>query len=251
MMFYYKYGDRFMNSIREKVYNIVDNGCFRELWSSLSTYNFLNFTDYDEKLRVARVNCGEKDSVITGIGIVAGYKCMIIAIEPMFMMGTMGVVAGEKIARAFRLATRKRLPVISFSASGGARIQEGIVSLCQMVKTSTAVYRHNKKRLLFISVICDPTLGGVTASFVSLADIIIGECGAHFGFTGKSIIEETTHEKLPEDFQTVEYAKRYGMVDVVVEKSEVKELLNRLIVVHQKKGVNFGCGKFLKNNSPL
>lgn len=239
-----------MNSVRNKLEDILDPGSFKELWSDLYTYNYLEFTDYDEKLRIARVNSGEKDSVITGTGMLSGYECIIAAFEPLFMMGSMGLVAGEKVARVFRFATKKKLPVITFSASGGARMQEGIVSLVQMAKTAAAVHEHTKKNLLYISVICDPTLGGVTASFASLADIIIGERGARFGFTGKRIIEESTHEKLPDDFQTVEYAKRCGMVDIVVDKTEIKDLLKRLISVHAKRGVRFGSSRLLKNISP-
>jgi len=239
-----------MNSVRNKIEDILDQGSFKELWSDIYTYNYLEFTDYDEKLRVAREKSGEKDSVITGVGTIAGYKCVVAAFEPLFMMGSMGLVAGEKIARAFCFATKKRLPIITFSSSGGARMQEGVVSLVQMAKTSAAVHEHAKKNLLYISVICDPTLGGVTASFASLADIIIGEKGARFGFTGKRIIEESTHEKLPDDFQTVEYAKRCGMVDIVVDKAEIKDLLRRLISVHTKKGVRLGSSRFFANSSP-
>ena len=195
----------------------------------------MQFTNYKEKLELARLNSGEKDSVITGIGIIADCKCFIIAIEPIFMMGSMGLVAGEKIARAFRFAAKKNLPVISFSASGGARMQEGIISLIQIVKTSSAVYEHTKKKLLYISVIGDPTLGGVAASFASLADIIIGESGARFGFTGKRIIKKTTHEKLPDDFQTVEYAKKCGMVDIVVDENKLKDILQNLLLMHVKR----------------
>jgi len=239
-----------MNSARNKLDNILDQGSFKELWSDLYTYNYLEFTDYNEKLKTARENSGEKDSVIAGIGMISGCKCVVAAFDPLFMMGSMGLVAGEKIARAFRFAAKKKLPVITFSSSGGARMQEGVVSLVQMAKTSAAVYEHAKKNLLYISVICDPTLGGVTASFASLADIIIGEKGARFGFTGKRIIEESTHEQLPDDFQTVEYSKRCGTVDIVVGKTEVKNVLKRLISVHTKKGVRFGSSRFLKNSSP-
>lgn len=239
-----------MISVRNKLDNILDQGSFKELWSDLYTYNYLEFTDYNEKLRTAREKSGEKDSVIAGVGTIAGCKCMIAAFEPLFMMGSMGLVAGEKIARSFRFAAKKRLPVITFSSSGGARMQEGVVSLVQMAKTSAAVHEHSKKNLLYISVICDPTLGGVTASFASLADLIIGEKGARFGFTGKRIIEESTHEKLPDDFQTVEYAKRCGMVDIVVDKTEVKDILRRLISVHEKKGVHLGSHRFFANSSP-
>lgn len=239
-----------MKSVRTKLAAILDQDSFKELWSDIYTYNFLGFTDYDEKLRTAKANSGEKDSVITGVGMIAGNKCVIAAFEPLFMMGSMGLVAGEKIARAFKLATKKRLPIITLSASGGARMQEGVISLVQMAKTAAAVYQHSTKHLLYISIICDPTLGGVTASFASLADIIIGEKGARFGFTGKRIIEESTHEKLPEDFQTAENAKRYGMVDIVVDKTEVKDVLRQLLSVHSKRGVYFGNSKFFKNSSP-
>lgn len=239
-----------MNSVREKINDILDQNSFKELWPSLYTYDYLEFADYKEKLKLARLKSGETDSVIVGIGALSGCKCIIAAFEPLFMMGSMGLVAGEKIARAFRLAAKKELPVITFSASGGARMQEGVVSLVQMVKTSAAVYEHAKKKLLYISVICDPTFGGVTASFASLADIIIGEKGARFGFTGKRIIEESTHEKLPDDFQTVEYAKRCGMVDIVTDKTDIKDLLRRLIAVHTKRGVRFGSSRFHKNSSP-
>lgn len=239
-----------MNSVRNKIEDILDQGSFKEHGLDIHTYNYLEFTDYDEKLKTAREKSGEKDSVITGIGMIANCKCVIVAFEPLFMMGSMGLVAGEKIARAFRFAVKKKLPVISFSASGGARMQEGVVSLIQMAKTSAVVHEHAKKKLLYISVVCDPTLGGVTASFASLADIIIGEKGARFGFTGKRIIEESTYEKLPDDFQTVEYAKRCGMVDIVVDKTEVKDVLVRLISVHEKKGVRFGSRRFFANSSP-
>jgi len=239
-----------MSSVRNKLEDILDQGSFKELWSDIHTYNYLEFTGYDEKLKAAKEKSGERDSVITGVGMIAGCKCVIAAFEPLFMMGSMGLVAGEKIARAFRFAAKKKLPVITLSASGGARMQEGVVSLVQMAKTSAAVYEHAKKNLLFISVICDPTLGGVTASFASLADIIIGEKGARFGFTGKRIIEESTHEKLLDDFQTVEFAKRCGMVDIVVEKAEIKDVLKRLISVHTKRGVRIGNRRFFANSSP-
>jgi len=246
---FYK-GSHCMNFVRDKLIDILDTGSFKELWSDVYTYNYLGFNDYDEKLKTAKEKSGEKDSVITGVGMIAGCKCVVAAFESLFMMGSMGLVAGEKITRTFHFAAKKKLPVLTFSSSGGARMQEGVVSLVQMAKTSAAVYEHVKKNLLYISVICDPTLGGVTASFASLADIIIGEKGARFGFTGKRIIEESTHEKLPDDFQTVEYAKRCGMVDIVVDKIEIKDLLRQLITIHTKRGVRFGSSRFFKNSSP-
>jgi len=244
-----------MDSVREKLNYILDQDSFKELWSGIHTYDYLKFSDYGEKLKSAREKSGEKDSVITGTGMIAGCKCVVAAFEPAFMMGSMGAVAGEKIALAFTLASKKKLPIIVFTASGGARMQEGIISLMQMAKTSAAVYKHAKKKLLYISVICDPTLGGVTASFASLADIIIGEKGARFGFTGKRIIEEVTHENLPDDFQTAEYAKHFGMVDIISDKTELKDVLSRLLSLHSrtKRGVRFGNirnNRLYKNNPP-
>jgi len=221
-----------MGAARNKLTEILDHDSFHELWSDICTYNYLGFPQYDAKLRRAKENSGEIDSVIAGIGSIAGYKCVIAAFEPLFMMGSMGLVAGEKVTRAFSLAAKRKLPVITFSMSGGARMQEGVIALMQMAKTSAAVYEHSKKKLLYISVICDPTLGGVTASFASLADIIIGEEGATFGFTGKRIIEESTFEKLPKDFQTVEYAKGCGMVDMVRNKEQIKDTLKQLLSMH-------------------
>jgi acetyl-CoA carboxylase carboxyl transferase beta subunit len=221
-----------MNPVREKLKSVLDYGVFKELWADLYTYDYLKFANYHDKLESARLKSGERDAVIAGIGSIAGCKCVIAAFEPLFMMGSMGLVAGEKISRSFRLAAKRKLPVITFSASGGARMQEGMVSLIQMAKTAAAVYDHMNKGMLFISVICDPTLGGVTASFASLADIIIGERGARFGFTGKRIIEETTHEILQEDFQTIEYACRHGMVDIVIDKTETRAILAQILKLH-------------------
>ena len=239
-----------MNSVRSKLEDILDKDSFQELWPDIFTYNYLEFSEYTEKMNFAQENSGEKDSVITGIGMIANCKCVIAAFEPLFMMGSMGLVAGEKIARAFRLATKRKLPVVTFSTSGGARMQEGVVSLIQMAKTSAAVYEHGKKKLLFISVICDPTLGGVSASFASLADIIIGEQGARFGFTGKRIIEKSTYEKLTDEFQTVEFAKQCGMVDIVKKEIEIKDLLGRILSMHTRRGVLYGNNRFFRNCSP-
>ncbi|MDR0949808.1 MAG: acetyl-CoA carboxylase carboxyl transferase subunit beta [Lachnospiraceae bacterium] len=224
-----------MNSARKRIADILDHNTFDELWSDLHTYNFLDFTGYDEKIEKAKEKSGENESVIAGRGKINGNDCVVAFFVPEFMIGTMGLVAGEKISRAFLLASKKSLPVITFSISGGARMQESVVALTQMAKTVSAVYEHSQKRLLYISVVCDPTLGGVTASFASLADIIIGESGARFGFTGKGIIEETTREHLPDDFQTVEYAQKCGMVDVVVETDNMREVLGKLLALHPNR----------------
>lgn len=225
-----------MDLINAKLNRIIDSGSFKELWPGLMSYNFLKFPDYSQKLDIAREKTGLKDTIVTGICSIMSQRCVLIAFEPSFLMGTMGLVAGEKITRSFQLATKYKLPVITLSSSGGVRLQEGIISLIQMVNTSAAVYAHSMKHLLFISVICEPTLGGVTASFASLADIIIGEKGSHFGFSGQRIIEETTHEKLPAGFQTVEYCLKCGMVDMIVMGSELRETLGRILTLHSQKG---------------
>jgi len=238
-----------MNIARKKLLEIIDQNSFKEYSKNIFTYNYLDFLNYDEKLDSARTKSGEVEAVIIGTGSIASIKCMFVIFEPNFIMGSMGLIAGEKIARALKYATRWKLPVISISASGGARMQEGVVSLIQMAKVSAAVYKHSMKKLLNISIISDPTLGGITASFASLADIIIGEKGARYGFTGKRIIEETIREKLPDDFQTVEYAKKYGMVDIVVEKDELKNILTYLVTLHYKRGGNHRFFKFYKHNT--
>ncbi len=223
-------------TVRFKVQSILDQKSFREFSVNYNTRNILSFTGYDEKIKKAKEACGEVESVITGIGKISGFKSVIIALEPLFMMGSMGLITGEKVAKAFEYATQKKLPVISFSASGGARMQEGIFSLMQMVKTAGAVSQHSQKGLLYISIICDPTLGGVTASYASLGDIIIAESGARYGFTGKKIIEQTTHELLPDDFQTAEYALKHGMVDLVVKKEDLRDMIVKLIRLHKGGG---------------
>ena len=208
-------------TVRFKVQSILDQKSFREFSVNYNTRNILSFTGYDEKIKKAKEACGEVESVITGIGKISGFKSVIIALEPLFMMGSMGLITGEKVAKAFEYATQKKLPVISFSASGGARMQEGIFSLMQMVKTAGAVSQHSQKGLLYSSIICDPTLGGVTASY---------------GFTGKKIIEQTTHELLPDDFQTAEYALKHGMVDLVVKKEDLRDMIVKLIRLHKGGG---------------
>ena len=222
-----------MEAARDRIESVLDKNTFHEYWPDLYSYNFLDFPEYEDKLEKARVTTHEKENIITGIGEINNCKCVIIFFEPNFLMGTMGLIAGEKIARAFKLAIKKKLPVISISASGGVRLQEGIIALMQMAKTSAMVSKHNEKGLLYISVISNPTLGGVTASFVSLADIIIGEKGALYGFSGKRLIEATTHEELPESFQTVEYAQNSGMVDLIIDKEELRNVLGHLLKLHR------------------
>lgn len=222
------------NSARYKLYHIIDKGSFREKYAQFKSNNILQFDEYDEKLSQAESSCIENEAVITGFATIGNIPLMVVMFEPKFMMGTMGTIVGEKITRTFELAEKGRLPVISITASGGARMQEGIFSLLQMAKTAGAVYKHSKRGLLYISVISDPTLGGVTASFASLADIIIAEENARYGFTGKRIIQETTHEILPIDFQTAQYAKEHGQVDLTVSNDKLRDMLHKIMFIHSQ-----------------
>lgn len=219
---------------RAKLNQIIDKDSFRELDVKQSSSNYLYFDGYQEKLKKAEIKSKEKEAIISGFAKIIGKSCIIFILEPLFMMGTMGYIVGRKITHAFDIATRKKLPIIAINSSGGARIQEGIFSLVQMANTAGAVYRHSCKGLLYISIICDPTFGGVAASYASLGDIIIAEENARFGFTGKSIIQETTHEHLPEQFQTASYAKNHGMVDMIVKEEELRQVLSKLLLMHSK-----------------
>ena len=161
-------------------------------------------------------------------------KILLIQFDKSNKMGTIGVAESEKITSAFEYATQKKIPVSAVVASGGIRVNEGTLALMQMAKMTAAVKQHSAKGLLYISVVTNPTLGGASASFVSLADIIIAEKYAVYGFSGRRIIEDTTHEQLPDDFQTAEYAKRHGMVDIVADKSEIKQIISKLLRLHEQ-----------------
>lgn len=217
---------------REKLLKIIDEDSFTEIDKNLVSLNVLRFSGYDEKLKVAQSGSLENEAVICGLAAINKKPCVMIVFEPQFMMGSMGSVVGEKITRAFETATRKKLPVISIAASGGARMQEGVFSLMQMAKTSAAVYSHSEKGLLYVSVLSDPTLGGVTASFAMLGDIIIAEETARVGFTGKRIIEETIRKKLSDDFQTAKYLKEHGFADMVVPVEDLRPTLGKILLLH-------------------
>ncbi len=212
---------------------IMDAGRYRELSADLCAGDPLSFPGYPEKLEKAREATGMNEAVLTATGMIHGHRCVVCALDGRFLMGSMGAAVGEKLTLAIEHAQRNRLPLIIFSASGGARMQEGILSLMQMAKTSAALRRFSEKGLLFISVLTDPTTGGVTASFASLGDVILAEPGALIGFAGPRVIEQTIGEKLPEDFQRAEFMMEHGFVDAVVARGELRGALGELLLLHQ------------------
>jgi len=202
-----------------------------------NTFQELNLTKRGKIINFSRKAEDEKseldNAVIVGTAMIGWSKVLCIQFDRTFKAGTIGVVEGEKLTLAFEFATQKNLPVIATVVSGGMRIQEGVLALMQMAKMVVAVKQHSDKGLLYIAIVTNPTLGGASASFVSLADIIIAEKDAIYGFTGKRIIEETTHELLPRDFQTAEYAKRHGMVDIIANRDEIKQIISKLLRLHK------------------
>ena len=217
---------------RERISITLDEGTFVEYDANLTSENPLDFPDYEEKLKVAEKNSGEKDAVITGEGKILGNPCVVCVMDSNFMMGSMGSVVGEKISRAVENAIEKRLPVIIFCASGGARMQEGILSLMQMAKTSAALGRLSDAGLLYTSVLTDPTTGGVTASFAMLGDIILAEPCAQIGFAGRRVIEQTIKQTLPDEFQTAEFLQKKGFVDKIVSRKDLKDVLGKILSIH-------------------
>jgi acetyl-CoA carboxylase carboxyl transferase subunit beta len=192
----------------------------------------LGFPGYVNKLENTRNACGENEGVVCGRAKIGGNDCGLFIMDPYFMMGSMGTVVGEKITRTFEKATELKLPVVGYTVSGGARMQEGILSLMQMAKTSGAVMRHSDAGLLYITVLTDPTTGGVTASFAMEGDIILAEPGALIGFAGARVIEQTTRKKLPAGFQRAEFLLEHGFVDAIVPRSEQKEKVAKLLKMH-------------------
>jgi len=214
----------------------ADKGSFNEFDSGMKSGNPIEFPDYEKKINELQKNCETNEAVITGRCTIKGYPCVIGIMDSRFMMASMGSVVGEKITRAIEYATANKLPVVIFSASGGARMQEGIISLMQMAKTSGAVARHTEAGGLYISVITDPTTGGVTASFAMLGDIILAEPGVTLGFAGKRVIQDTIGAVLPDRFQTSEFVYEHGFIDAVIHRKEMPEKIAQIIRLHGYKG---------------
>ncbi|MGN1133910.1 MAG: acetyl-CoA carboxylase, carboxyltransferase subunit beta [Oscillospiraceae bacterium] len=221
---------------KERLDITIDKNSLEEFDADMISKNPIDFPDYEQKLESLREKTGLKDAVITGKATIRGEEIVIIVMDSNFMMASMGSVVGEKITRAFEYATENKLPVVAFTASGGARMQEGIVSLMQMAKTSGAVARHSQAGLLYITVMTDPTTGGVTASFASLGDIIIAEPKVLIGFAGRRVIEGTIKQKLPDDFQSAEFMLESGFVDMIVERKKIRRTIAHLLKLHKQGG---------------
>jgi len=228
-----KCGGYFRVHARRRIEMITDEGSFEEWDSDLQGGNPLEYKGYEEKLKKLQEKTGLSEAVITGKAKIDGREAAIGVCDGRFLMASMGEAVGEKIARAVERATEERLPVILFACSGGARMQEGIVSLMQMAKTSAALKRHSDAGLLYISVLTDPTTGGVTASFAMLGDVILAEPKALIGFAGPRVIEQTIGQKLPDGFQRAEFLLEHGFLDAIVERPQMKETLSKILALHE------------------
>ena len=211
----------------------ADKRRFTEFDREMESRNILSFPEYDEKLSAAREKSREQEGVICGVAEIGGHKTCIFAMDGNFMMGSMGAVVGEKITRLFEYATDNRLPLIGVTVSGGARMQEGMISLMQMSKVSAAVKRHSNSGGLYIALLTNPTTGGVDASFAMLGDITLAEPGARVGFAGPRVVEKTLKTALPEGFQKAERVKECGFIDAIVPRQEQKDYLERLLRLHE------------------
>ncbi len=228
-------GYHFRMKARQRIKIITDKNSFSELFADIQSDNPLGFPGYKEKIETVRTASGEKEAVICGTATIGRQECCIFVMESYFMMGSMGSAVGEKITRLFEYAIEHRLPVIGFTVSGGARMQEGLLSLMQMAKTSAAVKRHSDVGLLYIAVLTDPTTGGVTASFAMEADIILAEPGATVGFAGSRVIEQTTKKTLPTGFQKSEFVLEHGFIDAIVPRQNQRKYLCDLLKLHNRE----------------
>ncbi len=227
-----KCGHHFRIGAWQRIESVCDTGTFTEWSSGIVGGNPLDYPGYMDKIEKLRSETGLEEAVVCGEALVGGYPCAVAAMDSRFLMASMGTAVGERITSMFEQATVRRLPVVLFSASGGARMQEGVLSLMQMAKTSAAVGRHSAAGLLYISVMTDPTTGGVTASFASLGDILISEPGTLIGFAGRRVIEGTISQELPEGFQRARFLMEHGFLDAIVPRSRMKETLTQLLRWH-------------------
>ena len=225
-------GYHFRMKARQRMKMLVDKDIYQELFAGMKAGNTLNFPGYRDKAENIRAASGEEEAVICGTAEIGRQSCCLFIMEPYFMMGSMGSAVGEKITSLFEYAQKQRLPVVGFTVSGGARMQEGLLSLMQMAKTSAAVKRHSDAGLLYLAVLTDPTTGGVTASFAMEADIILAEPGATVGFAGTRVIEQTTKKSLPKGFQKSEFVLEHGFVDAIVSRLNQRKMLAEILKMH-------------------
>ncbi len=226
----------FRVNARTRIKQLFDEGSFEELFTEVKPTDPLEFVDtesYKDRLEAAQKKTGLDDAVITGIASIEGHKVAAAVMDFDFMGGSMGSVVGEKVTRIMEKAIELKIPVLAITSSGGARMQESALSLMQMAKTSCACARLDEAGILYINLITDPTFGGVTASFGTLGDIIVAEQGARVGFAGRRVIEQTIRQKLPSDFQTAEYLMKYGQVDVVSSRKNMRETLSNILAMHE------------------
>lgn len=222
----------FRITAKERLAIVADKDSFVEMFTGIESKNPLDFPGYPEKLAATKARTGLDEAVMTGTATIKGKKTALAIMDSTFIMASMGTVVGEKLTRLFEYATTEKLPIIVFTASGGARMQEGIMSLMQMAKTSVAVKRHSNAGLFYITVLTDPTTGGVTASFASLGDIILAEPQSLIGFAGRRVIEQTVRQTLPDDFQKAEFLLNHGFVDAIVKRTELRQKLALLLELH-------------------
>ena len=228
-------GYTFRISAQERLALTIDMGTFLEMFKGIETQDPLNFPGYRKKLTLMREKTGLDEAVVTGTALIKGGKVALGIMDSNFIMASMGTVVGEKITRLFEYATAEKLPVVLFTASGGARMQEGIMSLMQMAKISAAVKRHSNAGLFYLTILTDPTTGGVTASFAMEGDIILAEPQSLVGFAGRRVIENTVREDLPEDFQKAEFLLEHGFVDAIIKRRELPDTIARLVRLHRRE----------------
>ena len=229
-------GYHFRMSARQRLNFLADKGSFQELFSDIQSGDPLGFPGYREKLETVRSVSGEKEGVLCGTAVIGGEPCCLFLMDPYFMMGSMGSAVGEKITCLFEYAADHGLPVVGCTVSGGARMQEGLLSLMQMAKTSGAVKRHSDKGLFYLVLLTDPTTGGVTASFAMEGDVILAEPGATVGFAGARVVEQTTRKPLPKGFQKAESLLEHGFIDAIVSRQDQRETIAFLLRLHREGG---------------
>ena len=222
---------------RTRISQLFDEDSFEELYKEILPTDSLNFFDtesYADRLKKAKNKTGLDEAVITGLGTIHGHKLAAAVMDFDFMGGSMGSVVGEKVTRIMEKALELRIPMLAVTSSGGARMQESALSLMQMAKTSCAAGKLDEAGILYINLLTEPTFGGITASFGTLGDIIIAEQGARIGFAGRRVIEQTIRQKLPEDFQTAEYLLKYGQVDIVSKRKNLRKVLANILEMHEQ-----------------